>query len=163
MVPSRLAVVPKPDSEIFSADAAGKTCSQHACSTKGWPQGVRAEQPTFELHDRGFKELGWVEGHNFHFDHRWAREDAARAKAEAASLVNQKPDVIVANSTLSLAATESEATTIPIVFRLVLFPHGIRLFRRTDGQYKCGLSNLLSFRLIRVGNRQSHGSFLARL
>src|ERR1700757_4081434 len=56
---------------------------------------------------QAFHELGWVEGRNIHFDYRWARGDAARAKTEAAALVNQKPDVIVASSTLSLAAVKN--------------------------------------------------------
>jgi len=73
---------------------------------------------------QGLNELGRVEGRNIHFDNRWARGDAARAKAGAAALVNQKPDVIVANSTLSLAATNSETTTIPIVFVVVGDPIG---------------------------------------
>jgi putative ABC transport system substrate-binding protein len=73
---------------------------------------------------QAFDELGWVEGRNIHFDYRWARGDAARAKAEAAALVNQKPDVIVASSTLSLAAVKNETTTIPIVFVVVGDPIG---------------------------------------
>jgi putative ABC transport system substrate-binding protein len=73
---------------------------------------------------QGLGALGWVEGRNVHFDYRWARGDAARAKAEAASLVSQRPDVIVANSTLSLAAVKNETTTIPIVFVLVGDPIG---------------------------------------
>ena len=31
---------------------------------------------------QAFHELGWVEGRNIHFDYRWARGDAARAKTE---------------------------------------------------------------------------------
>jgi putative ABC transport system substrate-binding protein len=73
---------------------------------------------------QAFNELGWVEGRNIHFDYRWTRGDAARAKAEAAALVNQKPDVIVAISTLSLVAVKNETTTIPIVFVVVGDPIG---------------------------------------
>jgi putative tryptophan/tyrosine transport system substrate-binding protein len=65
---------------------------------------------------QGFSELGWIEGRNIHLDYRWVSGDAARAKANAAELVSQKPDVIIANTTLSLAAVRNETSTIPIVF-----------------------------------------------
>jgi len=73
---------------------------------------------------QGLKELGWTEGRNIHFEYRWFGGDAARAKANAAELVSQKPDVIVANSTLSLTAVRNETSTIPIVFMFVGDPIG---------------------------------------
>jgi putative tryptophan/tyrosine transport system substrate-binding protein len=73
---------------------------------------------------QGLNELGWTEGRNIHFDYRWAGGDTARAKAHAAELVSQKPDVIIANSTLSPAAVHNETSTIPIVFVLVGDPVG---------------------------------------
>jgi putative tryptophan/tyrosine transport system substrate-binding protein len=73
---------------------------------------------------QGLSELGWTEGHNIHVDYRWVGGDAARAKANAAELVSQKPDVIVANSTLALAAVRNESSTIPIVFVAVANPIG---------------------------------------
>src|SRR6516162_760952 len=76
------------------------------------------------LFRQGLSELGWTEGRNIHIDYRWTRGDAARAKANAAELVSQKPDVIVANSTLSLTAVRNETSTIPIVFMFVGDPIG---------------------------------------
>jgi putative tryptophan/tyrosine transport system substrate-binding protein len=73
---------------------------------------------------QGLSELGWTEGRNITVDYRWTGGDAARAKVDAAELVSQKPDVIVANSTLSLAAVRSETRTIPIVFVMVGDPVG---------------------------------------
>ena len=73
---------------------------------------------------QGLSELGWTEGRNIHIDYRWAGGDAAQAKADAAELVSQKPEVIVANSTLSLAAVRNETGTIPIVFVVVGDPIG---------------------------------------
>jgi putative tryptophan/tyrosine transport system substrate-binding protein len=73
---------------------------------------------------QGRSELGWTEGRNIHIDYRWAGGDAARAKANAKELVSEKPDVIVANSTLSLAAVRNETSTIPIVFVVVGDPIG---------------------------------------
>jgi putative ABC transport system substrate-binding protein len=73
---------------------------------------------------QGLSELGWTEGRNIHIDYRWVGGDEARAKTNAAELVSQKPDVIVANSTLSLAAVRNETSTIPIVFVVVGDPIG---------------------------------------
>ena len=68
------------------------------------------------LFRQGLSELGWTEGRNIHVDYRWIGGDADRAKDNAAELVSQKPDVIVTNSTLSLAAVRNETNTIPVVF-----------------------------------------------
>jgi putative tryptophan/tyrosine transport system substrate-binding protein len=81
-------------------------------------------QARVSLLRQGFNDLGWSEGRNIHFDYRWAGGDAARAKANAAALVSQKPDVIIANTTLSLAAVRDETSTIPIVFVVVGDPIG---------------------------------------
>jgi putative tryptophan/tyrosine transport system substrate-binding protein len=115
------------------------------CSTATWPLAARAQQAErvrrigmliggriddvegrarVALFRQGLRELGWTEGRNVHFDYRWAGGDAARAKANAAELVSQKPDLIIANSTLSLAAVRNETSTIPIVFVVVGDPIG---------------------------------------
>jgi len=106
----------------------------------GWPLAARAQQAErvrrigvlvaareddaegqrrVDLLRQGLRELGWTEGRNINFDYRWVGGDAARAKNNAAELVKQKPDVIIANSTLSLAAVRNETNTIPIVFVVV--------------------------------------------
>jgi len=76
------------------------------------------------LFRRGLNGLGWTEGRNVQIDYRWASGDPARAKVEATELVGQKPDVIIANSTMSLSAVHKETTTIPIVFVVVGDPVG---------------------------------------
>jgi putative tryptophan/tyrosine transport system substrate-binding protein len=73
---------------------------------------------------QGFSELGWTDGRNIHIDYRWVGGDAAKAKANAAELVSQKPDVIIANTTLSLAAVRNQTSTIPIVFVAIGDPIG---------------------------------------
>ena len=116
-----------------------------AGSTVAWPLDVRAQQSErlrkvgalistreddadgqarVALLRQGFSELGWIENRNISFDFRWIGGDATRAKANAAELVSQKPDVIIANSTLSLAAARNETSTIPIVFVVVGDPIG---------------------------------------
>ncbi|HMF25966.1 MAG TPA: ABC transporter substrate-binding protein [Pseudolabrys sp.] len=76
------------------------------------------------LLSRGLSELGWTEGRNINIDYRWFGGDAARAKTNAKGLVSQKPDVIIAGSTLGLAAIRNETSTIPIVFVVVGDPVG---------------------------------------
>ena len=71
-------------------------------------EGDAEGQARVSLLRQGFKDLGWSEGRNIHFDYRWTGGDAARAKADAAALVSQKPDVIIANSTLSLVAVKTK-------------------------------------------------------
>jgi putative ABC transport system substrate-binding protein len=65
---------------------------------------------------QGLSELGWIEGRNIRIDYQWGGGDAARMKTNAAELVSQKPDVIIANTTPSLTAVRNETSTIPIVF-----------------------------------------------
>src|SRR5215813_1523352 len=81
-------------------------------------------QRRVDLLRQGLREFGWTEGRNIKVDYRWVGGDAARAKNNAAELVSQKPDVIIANSTLSLAAVRNETSTIPIVFVVVGDPIG---------------------------------------
>src|SRR5215469_6404603 len=58
---------------------------------------------------QGLSELGWTEGRNIHVDVRWAAGDAARAKANAAELVSQNPDVIVVSGTGELIGCATAA------------------------------------------------------
>ena len=60
--------------------------------------------------------MGWTEGRNIRIDYHWAEGDADRLRASAAKLVGLMPDVILANSTVMLAALKSETQTVPIVF-----------------------------------------------
>jgi putative ABC transport system substrate-binding protein len=53
-------------------------------------------QARLALLRQGLKELGWTEGRNINVDYRWTGGDAARAKTDAAELVSQKPDLIIA-------------------------------------------------------------------
>jgi len=76
------------------------------------------------LFRRELNALGWTDGRNVQLDYRYIGGDAVRAQAAAAELVSEKPDVIVANSTLALAAVHKETTAIPIVFVVVGDPVG---------------------------------------
>jgi putative ABC transport system substrate-binding protein len=77
----------------------------------------------FALRDRLHK-LGWMEGSNVGIEVRWAAGEADRVQAYANELVGLPADVIIANSTPSLAVLKRLTRTIPIVFVQVADPVG---------------------------------------
>jgi putative tryptophan/tyrosine transport system substrate-binding protein len=69
-------------------------------------------------------KLGWAVGRNAHIDIRWAAGDPGLTQTYAAELVQLKPDVIIANSSLGVSALLRETRTIPMVFMAVPDPVG---------------------------------------
>ena len=67
--------------------------------------------------------LGWTEGRNVRFDHRWAVGEPARIQA-ARELIGMNLDVVIAASTPVVAALQRESRTTPIVFTQVGDPIG---------------------------------------
>ena len=110
-----------------------------------WPLAARAQQPervrrvgvlsnagesdleaqsmVAALHQT-LRELGWVEGRNIRFDHRWAAGNSTRLAELARALVALQPDVLVAHTSVPVIALRKETTTIPIVFVQVADPIG---------------------------------------
>ena len=110
-----------------------------------WPLAVRAQQPegvrrvgvlsntgesdleaqsmVAALHQT-LRELGWVEGRNIRFDHRWAAGNPTRIAELARQLVALQPDVLVAHTSVPVIALQKLTTTIPIVFVQVADPIG---------------------------------------
>ena len=84
---------------------------------------LEAQSMVEALHQT-LQELGWVEGRNLRFDHRWAAGNATRIQAFAKALVALQPDVIVGHVTPAVAALQKETSTIPIVFIQVSDPIG---------------------------------------
>ena len=101
-----------------------------------WPLAARAQQPDrirrigvllpatpddleFQARVTAFRQqlekLGWTEGRNIRIDYHWAAGGADRLQA-AEEMVDLAPDVILANSTVILAALKSVTQTVPIVF-----------------------------------------------
>ena len=72
--------------------------------------------------DKQIRDLRWVEGQNLQIERRWARGDPERANELAKELVELGPDVILASTSLSVAALVRQTRTIPIVFAGVTFP-----------------------------------------
>jgi putative tryptophan/tyrosine transport system substrate-binding protein len=110
-----------------------------------WPRGGRAEQsepsrrvavlsslpetdPLSQEWDAAFrkrlKELGWVDGRNFHLDCRYGAGSVERVRQFASELVALNPDVLVAITTPATAALQAQTHTIPIVFASVSDPVG---------------------------------------
>jgi putative tryptophan/tyrosine transport system substrate-binding protein len=71
---------------------------------------------------KGMHNLGWSEGRDIQMDVRFAAGDADRARAYGAELIGWAPDVILANSSLVVAALKQQTKTIPIVFAQVVDP-----------------------------------------
>jgi putative tryptophan/tyrosine transport system substrate-binding protein len=71
---------------------------------------------------QGLSDLGWVEGRNIALELRWPGADVDLAQAMAKQLVALKPDVLLARSSPTTAALQSESSTIPIVFVNVAQP-----------------------------------------
>ena len=67
--------------------------------------------------------LGWVNGRNARIDYRWVTSEIDRPSL-AAEIVEQRPDVVVAETTPAVAALGRATTTIPIVFVNVSDPIG---------------------------------------
>jgi putative tryptophan/tyrosine transport system substrate-binding protein len=69
-------------------------------------------------------ELGWVDGQNLRTETRWAASDVNKAQVFARELVQLTPDLLVAHSTISVAALLRETRSLPIVFFSVSDPIG---------------------------------------
>jgi len=73
---------------------------------------------------QGLEKRGRSEGRNIHLDYHFAAARAERISALAKEAVATQPDVILAHSTATAAASQRETTTIPIVFVSVSDPIG---------------------------------------
>jgi putative ABC transport system substrate-binding protein len=72
----------------------------------------------------GLQQLGWTVGKNVRVDYRLAGIDADTLRKYAGELVALAPDVILAQSSPSIAALLQATRTVPIVFTLVADPVG---------------------------------------
>jgi putative tryptophan/tyrosine transport system substrate-binding protein len=111
----------------------------------GWPSRVRAQpaqrirhvavllgiaenDPETEARlkalQEGLAELGWIEGRNVKIEYRFGAADRERIRAYASELVALRPDVILANTTLAVAALKHATNTIPVIFAVVNDPVG---------------------------------------
>ena len=110
-----------------------------------WPLAARAQQPERtrrigvlinlaaddpEGHARitafaqGLQEAGWTTGRNVRIDYRWGGAGADAMAKYAAELVALVPDVILAATSVSVAALQQATRTVPIVFVNIVDPVG---------------------------------------
>jgi putative ABC transport system substrate-binding protein len=81
-------------------------------------------QASLTAFTHGLQELGWIVGRNVLIDTRWGAGDLDRFRKEAAELVAQAPDVIVASSGSIVGALQQASRTVPIVFVTTIDPVG---------------------------------------
>jgi putative tryptophan/tyrosine transport system substrate-binding protein len=108
----------------------------HACNAE-------QEGSNFTSLMEGFTKLGYVDGRNIKFEHRFANEIPDRFRSLAAELVLLNVDVFVVVGNNAAPYARDATKIIPIVFTLVGDPIGLKLvdsFARTNGNVT-GLSN----------------------
>ena len=117
------------------AGSAAWPLSAHAQSTIGIPTvGVlwhagnpQEEQPYFDALIQRFKDIGYIEGRNVRFEHRFPNEIPDRFRQMAAELVALKVAVIVTVGNTTAPYAKQATSTIPIVFVFVNDPVGMKL------------------------------------
>jgi putative ABC transport system substrate-binding protein len=90
----------------------------------GWDESDPEARSWLSGFTRELSALGWTEGRNLAVDVRWGAGSVERLRTFSKELVNQRPDVILVNSTSATAALQRETRTIPIVFAVVSDPVG---------------------------------------
>ncbi len=75
----------------------------------------------------GFKTLGYTEGKNIIFEHRFPNEQPERFVSLALELVRLNVDVLIAVTRQAALAAQNATQTIPIVFMVVPDPVGSKL------------------------------------
>src|SRR5215472_3482047 len=87
----------------------------------------RANDAEGQRHAAAFREalqaLGWADRRNVQVHYHWVTGDIDRARL-AREVVEQKPDLILAETTVAVAALAGESRAIPIVFVNVSDPVG---------------------------------------
>jgi len=82
------------------------------------------------------RNLGWTEGRNIGVEIGWATGDRETIGRLAKGLVESRPELILASTTVATAALLQQTRTIPIVFALVSDPVGsgfVASFARPGG------------------------------
>ena len=93
-----------------------------------WHAGSAEEEGNFLIAvQKGFKDLGYIEGQNIAFEYRFAAEQYERFNDFAAELVRLKVDVLIAVTRPAAIAAKRATTTIPIVFTAVPDPVASKL------------------------------------
>jgi len=81
----------------------------------------------FEVLRRGLHELGYAEGKNIAFEHRYGEDNFDRLPSLVEQLIGLKVDVLVTTSTPAALAGKNATRTLPIIFSGVSDPVGVGL------------------------------------
>ncbi len=115
-----------------------------------WPFAARAQQPNrmrligvlqgtaddaqakvrFSAFQQELQQLGWTDGHNVRFNHRWGEGNADVMRRQAAELVALAPDVILTTGGHATELMLKATRTVPVVFTVVPDPVGSGLVAR---------------------------------
>jgi putative ABC transport system substrate-binding protein len=88
----------------------------------GVPVGDSEGQARVKAFQQGLELAGWVEGDNIEIEYRWGAAEPAAFRTHADELVDQRPEVILANTPPAVTALCERTKTIPIVFTGVSSP-----------------------------------------
>ncbi len=88
------------------------------------PVHVPVVQARYNAFIQGLGQRGWTDGRNVTLDVRWGAPNDERYRKDAADLVAQNPEVILAASGATMPALAQATRTIPIVFLLMPDPVG---------------------------------------
>jgi putative ABC transport system substrate-binding protein len=89
-------------------------------STENFPGG----QDRLTTFVQRLRELGWSDGRNARLDVRWGADDVQRYRRYATELAALAPDIIVADTSATVAALQQATRTVPIVFVRTIDPVG---------------------------------------
>jgi len=105
-----------------------------------WPFAARAQQPNrmrligvlqgltaddaqgkvrFAAFQQELQQLGWTDGHNVRFNHRWGEGNADVTRRQAAELLALAPDVILTTGGQATELMLKATRTVPVVFAVV--------------------------------------------
>lgn len=119
----------------------------------GWPMAVRAQQNRtgartakigvlwhaasaeeereyLDILTKAFSDLGYVEGKNVEFSHRFPAEQPDRFRTLARELAESNVDVVVAVTAKGALELKQATSTVPVVFVIVPDPVGYKLVER---------------------------------
>jgi ABC-type uncharacterized transport system substrate-binding protein len=82
----------------------------------GWPENDLDARSALAAFLAGLQQLGWVDGRNLLIDLRFGQGDASLTQKLAKELVELRPDLIVAATTLAVTAVRQQTLSIPIIF-----------------------------------------------
>lgn len=106
----------------------------------------KEEGPYFSALLKGFSDLGYVDGRNVRFEHRFPNEIPERFQSMVAELVSLNVDVLVSVSGTASIPAKNATSTIPIVFVFVNDPVQSKLVNSLarPGGNATGLTNFQS-------------------